>query len=40
MNGEVTYADGIYGHLVGHQVHMNGQIDWALLLASGPVNIN
>ncbi len=40
MNGEVTYADGIYGHLVGHRVHMNGQIDWSQGLAAGPVNIN
>ncbi|MFX1317665.1 MAG: hypothetical protein ACFE9D_12115 [Promethearchaeota archaeon] len=40
MNGEVTYATGAYSHLVGHQVHMNGQINWGLMQAIGPVNIN
>ncbi len=40
MNGVVTYADGIYSNLVGHRVHMHGQIDWSQLLATGVVNIN
>ncbi len=40
MNGEVRYADGAYAHLVGHQVHMHGQINWAEWSAIGPVNIN
>ena len=44
MNGIVTYADGKYEGLVGHQVHMNGQIEWttvfAVGVAIGPVQIN
>jgi hypothetical protein len=35
MNGEVVDAGGIYGGLVGHQVHMNGQIDWTEVFVSG-----
>ncbi len=44
MNGEVTEAEGIYEDLVGHQVHMNGQITWTEVFVSGiaigPVIIN
>ena len=46
MNGEVTEADGIYTDLVGHKVHMNGQIEWTPGkifdegVAIGPVLIN
>jgi hypothetical protein len=44
MNGIVTYADGKYEGLIGHQVHMNGQIEWttvfAVGVAIGPVQIN
>ena len=46
MNGEVTVATGIYADLVGHKVHMNGQIEWTPGLvfvegvAIGPVLIN
>jgi hypothetical protein len=28
MNGEVTDATGEYAYLIGHQVHMHGQITW------------
>jgi hypothetical protein len=44
MNGEVTVATGKYADLVGHKVHMNGQIDWEQVfvngVAIGPVLIN
>ncbi|MHA2031128.1 MAG: hypothetical protein ACXAC2_18955 [Candidatus Kariarchaeaceae archaeon] len=44
MNGEVTGATGKYVDLVGHQVHMHGQIEWTELFVSGvavgPVIIN
>ncbi|UCE11713.1 MAG: hypothetical protein JSW61_07230 [Candidatus Thorarchaeota archaeon] len=44
MNGVVTEATGKYADLVGHQVHMNGQIYWSTVLydgvAIGPVLIN
>ena len=44
MNGEVTEASGIYADLVGHKVHMNGQIEWTTVfmdgVAIGPVLIN
>ncbi|MFX1319994.1 MAG: hypothetical protein ACFE9O_12790 [Promethearchaeota archaeon] len=49
MNSVVDYADGIYEDLVGHQVHMDGQITWfsvdefgrpATGVAIGPVRIN
>ncbi|MFX1559408.1 MAG: hypothetical protein ACFFBL_02360 [Promethearchaeota archaeon] len=46
MNGEVTEASGIYENLVGHKVHMDGQIEWtpgkvfAEGVAIGPVLIN
>jgi len=44
MNGEVTEANGEYADLVGHQVHMNGQIEWTTVFESGvavgPVIIN
>ena len=39
MNGEVTFADGDYEYLIGHQVHMHGQITWELGLAEGPIII-
>lgn len=35
MNGEVVDAGGIYAGLVGHQVHMNGQIEWTEVFVSG-----
>jgi hypothetical protein len=44
MNGVVTDATGKYEELVGHQVHMNGQIEWANVfvegVAIGPIIIN
>lgn len=46
MNGEVTEASGIYEDLVGHKVHMDGQIEWTPGMvflegvAIGPVLIN
>ncbi|MHA2349576.1 MAG: hypothetical protein ACXADL_08095 [Candidatus Thorarchaeota archaeon] len=44
MNGEVTDATGKYADLVGHRVHMHGQIEWTEVLVSGvavgPVLIN
>jgi hypothetical protein len=49
MNGIVTSAEGIYEDLVGHQVHMDGQITWFTFddlgrpetgVAIGPVQIN
>ena len=44
MNGEVTLATGKYAYLVGHQVHMHGQITWDLTdifesTAIGPIII-
>ncbi len=39
MNGEVTNANEDYEYLIGHQVHMHGQITWALGLAEGPIII-
>ncbi|MFW9786164.1 MAG: hypothetical protein ACFFE2_04075 [Candidatus Thorarchaeota archaeon] len=35
MNGEVTDAGGIYIDLVGHKVHMDGEITWTEIFASG-----
>jgi hypothetical protein len=35
MNGEVTVATGKYVDLVGHQVHMHGQIEWTEVFVSG-----
>lgn len=35
MNGEVTAAEGIYADLVGHKVHMDGQITWTEIFVSG-----
>ncbi|MFX1368980.1 MAG: hypothetical protein ACFFAY_10305 [Promethearchaeota archaeon] len=35
MNGEVTMATGKYADLVGHKVHMNGQITWSTVFVSG-----
>ena len=44
MNGEVTVATGKYVDLVGHRVHMHGQIEWTEVFVSGvavgPVIIN
>lgn len=44
MNGEVTMATGKYSDLVGHKVHMHGQIEWSEVFVSGiaigPVIIN
>ncbi|MFW9888266.1 MAG: hypothetical protein ACFFER_08800 [Candidatus Thorarchaeota archaeon] len=44
MNGQVTVATGKYSDLVGHKVHMNGEIDWDQVFVSGiaigPVLIN
>jgi hypothetical protein len=44
MNGEVTEATGKYANLIGHKVHMNGEIDWEQVfvkgVATGPVLIN
>lgn len=44
MNGEVTEAGGIYADLIGHKVHMNGEIYWTDVfvegVAEGPVIIN
>jgi hypothetical protein len=46
MNGEVTKATGKYANLVGHKVHMNGQIEWTPEkifeegVAIGPILIN
>jgi len=43
MNGVVTDATGKYEGLVGHQVHMHGEIDWTTIfdegVAIGPVII-
>ncbi len=35
MNGVVTEATGKYVDLVGHRVHMHGQIEWTVLFDSG-----
>jgi len=35
MNGEVTVATGKYVDLVGHRVHMHGQIEWTEVFDSG-----
>ncbi|MHA1966102.1 MAG: hypothetical protein ACW97G_16120 [Candidatus Thorarchaeota archaeon] len=35
MNGEVTLATGKYADLMGHKVHMHGQIEWSELFVSG-----
>lgn len=35
MNGEVTVATGKYKDLVGHKVHMHGQIEWSDVFVSG-----
>jgi len=44
MNGEVTDASEKYADLIGHQVHMNGEIEWEDVFVSGtavgPVLIN
>jgi hypothetical protein len=44
MNGEVIEATGRYANLVGHKVHMDGQIEWEEVFVSGvavgPVIIN
>lgn len=44
MNGIVTDADGKYENLIGHRVHMHGQITWTTVfevgVAIGPVIIN
>ena len=35
MNGVVTEATGKYVDLVGHRVHMHGQIEWTEVFVSG-----
>lgn len=45
MNGKVTNAEGPYAYLVGHRVHMEGQITWNFeditqSTAIGPIRIN
>jgi len=45
MNGKVTEANGPYWYLVGHRVHMEGQITWnwddlSESTAIGPIQIN
>ncbi|MHA1943844.1 MAG: hypothetical protein ACW96M_05550 [Candidatus Thorarchaeota archaeon] len=37
MNGEITDATGKYADLVGHQVHMHGQITWTEFGPTGPL---
>jgi hypothetical protein len=44
MNGLVTDATGKFANLIGHHVHMHGQIEWTIVLvegvAIGPILIN